>query len=333
MSVASVGEMLFGTDKTLTDKQRTEKAQGVYDAVFKAFPGIQRFLKSAQAQARKYGYVETILGRRRHIPDMQLPKYEFIPLSNYINPDIDPLNPETLNQKNEIPERIKKQLYNELCGYKWYGEVANRINQLYEEEHIKVKNNSYLIAKASRQTGNSIIQGSAAELTKLAILKLESNEEWKSIGGRLLIPVHDELICEVPIAEYKRGAEILKYCMESAGNFLPFKISCDVETTLRWYGLSYPCQYAEPHSMNLNELTPDEISWLQYCLVECEYELPVIPDGNEKPEGDATVGVNGKLSDELKSAILDYQNRYGITEEQFIEHIKNNVFYGKKESV
>ena len=50
-----------------------------------------------------------------------------------------------------------------------------------------------------------MIQGSAAEMTKMAMLKISNNDEWKKLGGRLLVPVHDELICEFPIENYKRG--------------------------------------------------------------------------------------------------------------------------------
>ena len=43
---------------------------------------------------------------------------------------------------------------------------------------------------------NSIIQGSAADQTKLAILLLEHNPEWLKLGGKFILPVHDELIAE-----------------------------------------------------------------------------------------------------------------------------------------
>lgn len=332
-SVVTIGEQLFGKDKTMSDEEKTKKAQAVYDAVLNAFPNLRALMIKAQGDATKLGYVETILGRRRHIPDMQLPEFEFKAMSGYVNPDIDPLDVTTLANKSEIPERIVAQLEKEFSNFKYYGQIVKRTKQLYEEK-IKVTNNRQKITEASRQCVNSIIQGSAAELTKMAILRLQSDERWKSIGGRLLVPVHDELICEVPIDKWKEGGEILSAVMSEAGDFLPFPISCDVTTSLRWYGLEYPCQYKQPEVLcaDLDDFSPDEIKWIQYHLFENEYILPVYKDENgEKPRGDAASGINGVVSDDMKNAIIDYINRYNITSDQFIDHIKQKVTYGGKD--
>lgn len=200
-------------------------------------------------------------------------------------------------------------------------------NEELSEQHIKVINNSNRIRKASRECLNSIIQGSASELTKMAILRLINDPRWLSIGGRLLIPVHDELICEVPIQYWEEGSHILAEDMSKAGDFLPFTISTDVEVSMRWYGLSYPCPYSEPES--LDNLAEDNIKWIQYCLTEMEYILPVFNDENgEKPRGDAAKGVNGVQTEELTNAIIDYIDKYHIEKNQFISHIKNKVFRG-----
>ena len=151
-------------------------------------------------------------------------------------------------------------------------------------------------------THNSIIQGSAAELTKIAILMLTNNKRFNELGGRLLIPVHDELICEAPLSCYKECAQKLHDCMVKAGEFLPFKIDTDVEVTIRWYGLAYPNIYTKP--MSLYDMTEDEIKWVQWYLVEADYQLPVYKDENgDEPEGDAAKGVNGVDSPEFQSAI------------------------------
>lgn len=325
-SVVTIGDQLFGKDKTMSDEEKTKKAQGIYDAVLNAFPNIRALMIQAQNDAATKGYVETILGRRRHIPDMQLPEFEFKAMPGYVNPDIDPLDVNTLHNKSEIPERIISQLTKEFKSYKYYGQIVKRTKQLNEEK-IKVVNNRQRITEASRQCVNSIIQGSAAELTKMAILKLESDPRWKAIGGRLLVPVHDELICEVPMDKAEEGGKLLSEIMSSAGDFLPFSISCDVETSYRWYGMSYPCPY--PEAKSIDTVEPEEIKWLQYHLFECEYSLPVYKDENgEEPRGDAALGVNGIVSDEMDKAIRDYMNRYRITSDQFIEHIKNKVTNG-----
>ena len=164
-------------------------------------------------------------------------------------------------------------------------------------------------------TGNSIIQGSAAELTKMAMLALEHDAEWNRIGGKLVLPVHDELIAEVPMEYWKEGGEILSRVMSEAGNFLPFDISCDVTTTLRWYGLEYPCKYPRPNE--LDTIEPDEVKWIQYHLVELAYILPTFKEADgSKPRGDAAVGVNGVITDEYIAAIADYMNRYHLSSDQ-----------------
>lgn len=326
-STVTIGEQLFGTRDDMSDEDKTKEAQKIYDAVLNAFPNLRTGMMNAQNSARVRGYTETILGRRRHIPDMQLPEFEFEALPGYINPDIDPLDVNTLQDKNQIPERIINQLNQEYSNFKYNGQIYKRNNQLYEEEHIKVINNRYKIQDASRQCLNSVIQGSAAELTKMAILRLFDDPRWAELGGRLLIPVHDELICEVPIENWEAAGNVLSDVMSSAGSFLPFSISCDVETSFRWYGLEYPCPYAEPES--LNNLTEDNIKWIQYHLVENEYTLPVYNDENgDKPRGDAAKGVNGKESEELREVVIDYLHKYHITSDTFIEHIKHKVKSG-----
>lgn len=327
-STKTVGDQLFGKNKEMTEDDRTKAAQGVYDAVLNSFPNLRAFMNKAQSDARKYGYVETILGRRRHIPDMQLPPYEFKAGRGYVNPDIDPLDPKTLKNKNEIPERIVKKLEQEFANYKYKGQIYKRIRELEENEHIRVINNTKKITDATRKCVNSIIQGSAAELTKIAILKVFNNEEWNRLGGRVILQVHDELIAEVPMRNAARAGEILSTLMSEAGNFLPFTISCDVTTSFRWYGLEYPCVYTKPTHLEYDKLTESEIQWIQYHLFDCEYQLPVYddPDG-KKPMGDAAVGVNGIWSQETEDAINNYILRHHITKEEFIDHIENKVVY------
>lgn len=327
-SVVTIGEQLYGTDDSLTDEEKTRKAQGVYDAVLQAFPNLRKLMIDTQATAKRLGYVETILGRRRHIPDMQLPEFEFKAMAGYVNPDIDPLDTSTLHKSADIPERIVKQLEKEFKSYKYFGQIAKRTKEL-AEDHIRVINNRSKITDASRKCVNSAVQGSAAEMTKLALLNIFNSDEWKQIGGKVLVPVHDEIIVEVPAENAEKGAELLSSMMSDAGNFLPFPINCDVETWYRWSGMDAPCPYKEPLYFNLDEMVEDEVKWVQYHVVECEYPLPVFKDENgEKPRGDAAKGVNGLVTDELKSIVQDYCHRYSITTDEFISHIKKRVQEG-----
>lgn len=326
-SIPSIAEQLYGHRDDMDDDQKVKAAQKVFDSVMNAFPGLRNLMLSSQERCRKLGYTETILGRRRHIPDMQLPEFEFKPLKGYVNPDVDPLNIDTLKNSSDIPERIVQELEKEFKGYKYFGQIAKRTKQLHEEEHIRVINNRPKINDATRQVVNSIVQGSAADLTKMAILRLENNEDWKRIGGRLLTSVHDELICEAPVEHAEDASRILSDCMCSAADFLPFPINCDVETTFRWYGLDYICNHKKPTDVNTED--PDEIMWIQYHLIESEYILPVFNDETgDKPRGDAAKGVNGKRSPEMEDAIKDYIRRYRIDESRFIDFIEKFVSTG-----
>lgn len=322
-SVNTIGEQLFGKNKDMSDEEKTKEAQKIYDAVLNAFPNLRSFMITSQGNARKYGYVETILGRRRHIPDMQLPRFEFEPLPGYINPDIDPLDPSTLANKDKIPQRIVDQLSKEYASFKYRGQIYKKNQELYEQ-HIKVHSNEKKIEDASRECVNSRIQGSAAELTKMAILRLVNSHDYARLGCKLLVPVHDELLIEAPQENAEEAGKLLSDCMCEAGGFLPFKISCDVVYSHRWYGLSYPCPYTKPTDINTNE--EDEVKWIQYHLFEMEYMLPIYKDENgEKLRGDAAKGVNGRISDEMLAAIADYKAKWRVSDDNFIEDIENRV--------
>lgn len=323
-SIPSIADQLYGKRDDMTDEQKQKAAQKVFDAVMNAFPGLRNLMINTQNHASQYGYTETILGRRRHLPDMQLPEFEFKAMKGYVNPDVDPLDVNTLENRDEIPKHVVDDLKKEFGKYKYYGQIAKRTKQLYEEEHIRVINNRPKINDATRQCVNSVVQGSAADLTKMAILNLCNNKRWQEIGGRLLVPVHDELITEVPAQYAEEGAKILSDCMCGAASFMPFPITCDVETSYRWYGMEYPCPYPKPES--LTDCNSEVIKWIQYHLVEMEYKLPVYKDENgEKPRGDAAKGVNGVESPEMKADIDDYIKSRHISSEDFIDYIEKEV--------
>lgn len=326
-SVPSIAEQLYGKRDDMTEEQKLKGAQDVYDSVLNAYPNLRKAMLSAQNHAKEYGYTETILGRRRHLPDMQLPEFEFHAMKGYVNPDVDPLDPTTLENKSEIPDRIVAALNEEFKSYKYFGQIARRTRELYDQG-IRVINNRPKINDAKRQALNGVVQGSAADQTKLAILLLESSEEWKKIGGRLILPVHDELICEVPIKYAKEGGELLSKLMCDAANFLPFPSKCDVTYSFRWYGEEYPCKYPKPSEVSENN-TEDEVKWIQYHLREMEYILPVFKnEDGSKPKGDPAHGINGIVTDEYNAAILDYVSSRHINYDDFIETIAKEVVYG-----
>lgn len=328
-SIPSIAEQLFGSDDTMSDDEKTKEAQKVYDSVMAAFPNLRQLMISAQATATQKGYVETILGRRRHIPDMMLPPFAFEPMAGYVNPDIDPLDPSTLHNKEVIPARIVDALTKEYSSFRYNGQRYRRNKELYEE-HIKVIDNRSKINDASRECVNSIIQGSASELTKMAIISLINNKDWQRFGGRFLVPVHDELIAEVPAEYAEEAGKVLTDCMVNAGSFLPFAINCDLEITYRWYGLSVnSVAYKHQKPESLDNMSEDNIKWVQAHICEMEYVLPLFNDENgDKPRGDAAHGVNGIWTQELSDSIDDYCLRFNIPKSDFISDIQQRVETG-----
>jgi DNA polymerase I-like protein with 3'-5' exonuclease and polymerase domains len=324
-TIQTIADQLYGDDPDLTDEQKYKKGEQVYNAVLFACPGLRNLMNYSQRFAQRYGYVETVLGRRRHIPDMMLPKFEFFPTKNYVNPDVDPMDVKTLQNAEGIPARIQESLLKELTSYRYYGQVYNRIRTL-TDEGIRVVNHSSKIADAERQCVNSRVQGSAADMTKMAMLLIESNQRWKEIGAQVILPVHDELLAEAPLEYAKEAGQLLASLMEQSASFLQFPIKCDVTTTFRWYGIELESfegwKKPEKFSENLSE---DEVKWVQGCLFEIGYDLPVIKVDGKTPGGDAANGVNGQVTPEYTAAIIDYLGRYHITEDEFVNHIWNKV--------
>ena len=114
------------------------------------------------------------------------------------------------------------------------------IIDMAKKEHIKIISNRTKIAEATRQCVNARIQGSAADLTKLAMIELQANERLTELGFRILIPVHDEIIAECPEENAKECAQLLAEVMSHAAEeILHMPFSCDVEISREWYGKEY----------------------------------------------------------------------------------------------
>lgn len=116
---------------------------------FKRFGGIQDYLKSVVEEAREKGYTETILGRRRYLPDLSSDN----------------------RQRREVAERMAL---------------------------------------------NAPIQGSAADIIKVAMLNVARVLSSDNFQSRLLLQVHDELIFEIAPGEQERLSEVVRREMENA---------------------------------------------------------------------------------------------------------------------
>lgn len=88
-------------------------------------------------------------------------------------------------------------------------------------------------ALAERMAINTPIQGSAADIIKLAMVKIYRRQKESSFQGRLLLQVHDELVFEVPDDEIKDFASWVKEKMEGALQ-LDVPLIVDLKTGLNW---------------------------------------------------------------------------------------------------
>jgi DNA polymerase-1 len=127
----------------------SEEARAQMDAYFARFGGVRDYLTGVVDEARRNGYTETILGRRRYLPDLTSDN----------------------GQRRQMAERMAL---------------------------------------------NAPIQGSAADIIKVAMLQVERALREQSLRSRLLLQVHDELVLEVATGERESVEELVRREMGSA---------------------------------------------------------------------------------------------------------------------
>ncbi len=154
------GVSAFGLAQRLGIERKEGKA--IIDAYFDRFPGIQQYINDIVAKTREQGYVTTLAGRRRYIPDIR-------------------------------------------------------------------SSNQNIRGFAERTAINMPIQGTAADLIKLAMIKLDNRFEKEGIRSRMLIQVHDELVFELHESELETVPEIVRELMESAMELdVPLKVEMGI---------------------------------------------------------------------------------------------------------
>lgn len=133
------------------------------------FPGVRQYMHDIVEFGKKYGYVETMLKRRRYLPD------------------------------------------------------------------LKARNKN-VQAFAQRMALNTPIQGTSADIIKLAMLKVHEALQAKKFQTRMLLQVHDELVLEAPRSEILEAAALVRECMENACELkVPLKVS--LEAGDNWYDM------------------------------------------------------------------------------------------------
>ena len=141
------GQSAFGLAQNLSIS-RTE-AKGIIDAYFEQYSTIKKYMENVISQARELGYVETIMKRRRYLPD--------------------------INSANAV-----------VRGY------------------------------AERNAVNAPIQGSAADIIKMAMIAVHKAMHKEKVQSKMILQVHDELVFDVHVSEEIRLQNLVKTAMEEA---------------------------------------------------------------------------------------------------------------------
>ena len=148
-----------------TELSREESAQFIA-SYFERYPGVKQYLESTKEQAREVGYVQTILGRRRFIPEI------------------------------------------------------NAFNRQVREA-------------AERMAINMPVQGTSADIIKVAMVNLHREMQKRQLKSKMLLQVHDELVLEVPEDELEEIRQLVPEIMSTAVELsVPLKV--DMKTGNNW---------------------------------------------------------------------------------------------------
>ena len=81
---------------------------------------------------------------------------------------------------------------------------------------------------------NTPIQGTAADIMKIAMIKVYNELKKRNLKSKILLQIHDELLVEAVIEEKEEVKKILKECMESSAS-LSVPLIVEVEEGKNWY--------------------------------------------------------------------------------------------------
>ena len=99
----------------------------------------------------------------------------------------------------------------------------------------ELKSNNYMVRQfGARAAMNTPIQGTAADIMKIAMLKVFKEIEKRGLKSKIVLQVHDEMMLEVPIGEQQEIQEIMKKCMESAAD-LKVPLVAEISEANNWY--------------------------------------------------------------------------------------------------
>lgn len=237
-----------------------QEAQKIIDTFYSSFPQVKEWVTNTEKDAKVTGYVEDYWGRRRRLPDLLKPKYSITVKGedNTLSPDFNPLLGARGLVKNLHPSKFQKwqDALSKMKGRKDY----EKIKMDAAKEDVTIVDNGAFIAQAERQCVNARIQGSAATLTKLAMIEVFNDDILKHLGFKLLIAVHDELIGECPIenadAVADRLCERMVYAAKKNGVDVPMK--CDPEIEDHWYSNNLAANLKKDYKKKCEKMDPEK---------------------------------------------------------------------------
>ena len=142
------------------------EARAFIATYFERFKGVRSYLDGMVEFAREHGYVQTVFGRRRYIPELR-------------------------------------------------------------EKNFSIR------AFGERTAANSPIQGSAADLIKIAMITIDAKLRERKLAAKMLLQVHDELVFEAPPDEVARLQALVRYEMENAAK-LSVPLVVDIGVGANW---------------------------------------------------------------------------------------------------
>ena len=99
----------------------------------------------------------------------------------------------------------------------------------------ELKSNNYMIREFGKRAAmNTPIQGTAADIMKIAMIKVLNEIKEKKLKSKIVLQVHDEMMIEAPIEEKEQIKQILKQSMESAAT-LKVPLIADISEATNWY--------------------------------------------------------------------------------------------------
>lgn len=123
---------------------------------------------------------------------------------------------------NDITETAKEQGYVETLFHR----------RRYIPE---LKSNNYMVRQfGSRAAMNTPIQGTAADIMKIAMIKVYKKIKEQGLKSKIILQVHDEMMIEVPIEEKEKVEKIMKESMESAAS-LKVPLIAEISSADNWY--------------------------------------------------------------------------------------------------